>query len=215
MNMAVKLKSTNREDLTKSATKQVRNSGRVPAVVYGQGKEPKSISVDSIELVKTVRDEGRNAIISLDLDNSGSVDVMLHDYQIDPIKDELIHADFYVVNMSEEMDVEVSLRFEGEAQGAKDGGVLQQPLYTLQVRAKPSSIPEEITVDVSSLEIGDSLTVADLSTSGSYKILDEQDTTIATIVAPDTLDDVEEAPEEGDKPELVDPEAETLNEENK
>lgn len=215
MNMAVKLKSTNREDLTKSATKQVRNSGRVPAVVYGQGKEPKSISVDSIELVKTVRDEGRNAIISLDLDNSESVDVMLHDYQIDPIKDELIHADFYVVNMSEEMDVEVSLRFEGEAQGAKDGGVLQQPLYTLQVRAKPSNIPEEITVDVSSLEIGDSLTVADLSTSGSYKILDEQDTTVATIVAPDTLDDVEEAPEEGDKPELVDPEAETLNEENK
>lgn len=213
--MAVKLKSTNREDLTKSATKQVRNSGRVPAVVYGQGKEPKSISVDSIELVKTVRDEGRNAIISLDLDNSESVDVMLHDYQIDPIKDELIHADFYVVNMSEEMDVEVSLRFEGEAQGAKDGGVLQQPLYTLQVRAKPSNIPEEITVDVSSLEIGDSLTVADLSTSGSYKILDEQDTTVATIVAPDTLDDVEEAPEEGDKPELVDPEAETLNEENK
>ncbi len=215
MNMAVKLKSTNREDLTKSATKQVRNSGRVPAVVYGQAKEPKAISVDSIELVKTVRDEGRNAIISLDIENSEAVDVMLHDYQIDPIKDELIHADFYVVNMSEDMDVEVALRLEGEAQGSKDGGVVQQPLYVLQVRAKPNSIPEEITVDISSLEIGESLTVADLPTSGSYEILDEQDTTVATILAPDTLDDVEEAPDSDDKPELVDPEAETLNEENK
>ncbi|WP_042220781.1 50S ribosomal protein L25/general stress protein Ctc [Oceanobacillus manasiensis] len=213
--MAVKLKSTNREDLTKSATKQVRNSGRVPAVVYGQAKEPKAISVDSIELVKTVRDEGRNAIISLDIENSEAVDVMLHDYQIDPIKDELIHADFYVVNMSEDMDVEVALRLEGEAQGSKDGGVVQQPLYVLQVRAKPNSIPEEITVDISSLEIGESLTVADLPTSGSYEILDEQDTTVATILAPDTLDDVEEAPDSDDKPELVDPEAETLNEENK
>ncbi|WP_404456988.1 50S ribosomal protein L25/general stress protein Ctc [Oceanobacillus kapialis] len=213
--MAVKLKSTNREDLTKSATKEIRNSGKVPAVVYGQNKEPRAISVDSIELVKTVRDEGRNAIISLDLENSDAVDVMLHEYQIDPIKDELIHADFYVVNMSEEMDVEVPVRIDGEAQGAKDGGVLQQPLYVLQVRAKPNNIPEEIVVDVSALQIGEGLTVGDLPSASNYEILDEQETTVVTVTTPDTLEDIEEAPDEDDKPELVDPEAEPLNEENK
>ncbi|MFD2628056.1 50S ribosomal protein L25/general stress protein Ctc [Oceanobacillus kapialis] len=213
--MAVKLKSTNREDLTKSATKEIRNSGKVPAVVYGQNKEPRAISVDSIELVKTVRDEGRNAIISLDLENSDAVDVMLHEYQIDPIKDELIHADFYVVNMSEEMDVEVPVRIDGEAKGAKDGGVLQQPLYVLQVRAKPNNIPEEIVVDVSALQIGEGLTVGDLPSASNYEILDEQETTVVTVTTPDTLEDVEEAPDEDDKPELVDPEAEPLNEENK
>lgn len=201
--MAVKLKAAKREDLTKSSTKQLRNNGRVPAVVYGKEKEAKTISVDSIELVKTVRDEGRNAIISLDVENDSAVDVMLHEYQMDPIRDELVHVDFYIVNMSEEMDVEVPLRLEGEAQGSKDGGVLQQPLYELQVRAKPKDIPEEITVDISSLQIGESIAVVDLPKADNYEILEEDETTIATVLAPDTLDDVEEAPDENAEPELV------------
>lgn len=201
--MAVKLKATKREDLTKSSTKEIRNSGRVPAVIYGKEKEAKTVSVDSIELVKTVRDEGRNAIISLDVENDSAVEVMLHEYQMDPIRDELVHVDFYIVNMAEEMDVEVPLRLEGEAQGSKDGGVLQQPLYELQVRAKPKDIPEEITVDISSLQVGDSIAIVDLPKADKYEFLDEDETTIATILPPDTLDDVEEAPDENAEPELV------------
>jgi len=131
------------------------------------------------------------------------VDVMLHEYQMDPIKDELIHADFYIVDMSEEMDVEVSLNLEGEPEGVRDGGVLQQPLYVLQVRAKPREIPEQISVNISELTVGDSITVADLTTADNYEVLDEPDTTIATILAPDTLDDLEEAPDENQEPELV------------
>ncbi|AIF41991.1 50S ribosomal protein L25/general stress protein Ctc [Virgibacillus sp. SK37] len=206
--MAVKLKATKREDLTKSTTKQIRNEGRVPAVIYGKAKDAKSISVDSVELVKTVRDEGRNAIISLDIENEKPVDVMLHEYQIDPLRDELVHADFYIVNMSQEMDVEVPLRLEGEAQGSKDGGVLQQPLYELQVRAKPGDIPEEIVVDISRLAVGDTIAIADLPKASNYEFLEDEDTTIATVLPPDTLDDVEEAPDENNEPELVDADAE-------
>ncbi|API92316.1 MULTISPECIES: 50S ribosomal protein L25/general stress protein Ctc [Virgibacillus] len=206
--MAVKLAAQRREDHTKSATKQIRNSGRVPAVIYGKAKEAKSIAVSSVELIKTVRDEGRNAIISLHIEDEKPVDVMLHDYQIDPIRDELVHADFYIVDMAEEMDVEVNLRLEGEAKGTKDGGVLQQPLYQLQVRAKPADIPEEIVVDVSELEIGDSIAVSDIAIKGNFEILDEAVTTVATVLAPDTLEDVEEAPSENAEPELVDAEKE-------
>lgn len=212
--MAVKLKADRREDLTKSATKEARNKGRLPAVLYGKGKEPKTISLDSIELVKTVRDEGRNAIISLDIEGESPVDVMLHEYQMDPIKEELIHADFYIVDMSEEMDVEVSLRLDGEAEGVRDGGVLQQPLYVLQVRAKPREIPEEIAVDISELKVGDSITVADLKTSDTYEVLDDLETTIATILAPDTVEDIEESADENQEPELVGAEEDT-DEENK
>ncbi len=206
--VAVKLAAQRREDHTKSATKQIRNSGRVPAVIYGKAKEAKSIAVSSVELIKTVRDEGRNAIISLHIEDEKPVDVMLHDYQIDPIRDELVHADFYIVDMAEEMDVEVNLRLEGEAKGTKDGGVLQQPLYQLQVRAKPADIPEEIVVDVSELEIGDSIAVSDIAIKGNFEILDEAVTTVATVLAPDTLEDVEEAPSENAEPELVDAEKE-------
>src|SRR5690625_4902478 len=201
--MAVKLRAEKRVDLKKSATKETRNKGRLPAVLYGKEKESKAISLDSIELVKTIRDEGRNAIISLDIEGDTPVDVMLHEYQMDPIKDELIHADFYIVDMSEEMDVEVSLNLEGEPEGVRDGGVLQQPLYVLQVRAKPREIPEQISVNISELTVGDSITVADLTTADNYEVLDEPDTTIATILAPDTLDDLEEAPDENQEPELV------------
>lgn len=201
--MSVKLRATLRNSQERSALRKTRESGHIPGVVYGKGKDSKAIAVDSIALVKTVRDEGRNAIITLDIENDTHVDVMLHDYQMDSIKDELIHADFYIVNMSEEMDVEVPVHLEGEAQGSKDGGVLQQPMYVLQVRAKPGDIPEEITVDVSKLDVGDSIEVADLPKSNNYEFLEDADTTIVTVVPPDTLDDIDEETEGTAEPELV------------
>ncbi|MFP7480144.1 50S ribosomal protein L25/general stress protein Ctc [Terribacillus saccharophilus] len=206
--MAVKLKADKRENNTKSYIRGLREEGIVPAVVYGSGKEPLSVAVDSVDLLKTVRDEGKNAIISLDV-KGDTVDVMLHDYQTDSLKGNLVHADFYVVNMSEARNVEVPIQLEGDAPGSNEGGVLQQPLFDLEISAKPNDIPEHITVDVSKLEVGDSISVGDLSTDGSYEILTDADTTIATVTAPtaeiesdDTTtgdaDDVE-AIEEGSK----------------
>jgi len=201
--MAVKLKAAKREDLKSSVTKQLREDGQIPAVVYGKEKEAKTISVDSLALIKTVRDEGRNAVISLDIAGDSAVDVMLHEYQMHPLKDEVIHADFYMIDLSEEMDVEVPLRLEGEAQGSKDGGILQQPLYELQVRAKPHAIPEEITVDITNLEIGDSLAIADLPTAAEYEFLDESETTIATVLPPEAEEETEEEADVSLEPELV------------
>lgn len=202
--MTLNLKAAKREDFRSSTTKQLRLGGLVPAVVYGKDKASTHVSIVSIDLLKMVRDEGRNAIIQLDVEGDKPVDVMLHEYQIEPIRNELVHVDFYVVNMSEEMDVEVSLRLDGEAKGSKDGGVLQQPLYELQVRAKPNDIPEEILVDVSKLEVGESITLADLPVEKNYQFLDDPDTTIATVLQPDTLDEEDEAAANASaEPELV------------
>lgn len=189
--MAVKLKAKQRENLRSSVTKALRQSGQIPAVVYGKDKDSTPISVDSLELIRTVREEGQNAIISLDIEDGKTVDVMLYDYQMHPVRDEVTHADFYIVDLTEEMDVEVTIRLEGEAEGAREGGILQQPLFELQVRATPRAIPEEIVVDVSALEIGDTITVADLKVDGDYTILDEPDTAIATVLPPE--EEVEEA----------------------
>ncbi|SDK60162.1 50S ribosomal protein L25/general stress protein Ctc [Sediminibacillus albus] len=204
--MAVKLNAEKREDLKKSHTRTIRQQGLIPAVVYGKGKEPKTVAVNSIDLLKTVRDEGRNAIISLNVAGE-SVDVMLHDYQVEPIKDELLHADFYAVNMSQVIDVEVPIHLDGDAQGSKDGGVLQQPLYNLAIRAKPGNIPEEIVVDVSKLEVGDSITVSDLPESKDYEITEDESTTIVSILAPDSGTVEEDTDEEQKEPELVNGEA--------
>ncbi|MFG6150772.1 50S ribosomal protein L25/general stress protein Ctc [Halobacillus sp. B23F22_1] len=215
--MAITLKANQRKDLKQSVTRELRHEGNVPGVVYGKDKEPVNVAVNSLELLKTVRDEGKNAIISLDIDEGSTVNVMLHEYQIDPLKDELIHADFYIVNMSEEMDVEVPVRLEGEAAGAKEGGVVQQPLYDLAIRAKPGDIPEEIVVDVSELNIGDAVMVGDLKESRKYEITEDENTTIVSVTPP------EEMPEEPDldnadaEPERVGEEADdegSDNEEN-
>ncbi|WP_080871815.1 50S ribosomal protein L25/general stress protein Ctc [Oceanobacillus timonensis] len=201
--MAVKLNAQKREDLTKSVTSEIRKSGRIPAVVYGKDKESKTISVDSVDLVKTVRDEGRNAIISLQVEGGNAVDVMLHDYQIDPLKDDVLHADFYIVNMAEEMDVDVSVRLEGESKGEKEGGVLQQPFYEILIRAKPKDIPEEIVVDVSDLDVNDSLSISDLNVTGNFEFLAEPDTTIASVVPPTTEEDLDTGEDESGEPEVI------------
>src|SRR5690625_7246947 len=145
--MAIKLKASKRENLQGSVTNQLREDGFIPAILYGREKEASTISVNRLELVKTLRDEGRNAIITLDIENGETVDVMLHEYQMHPIKDVILHADFYVVDLSEAMDVEVQLRLEGEEQGSKDGGIIQQPLYVHQDRTKPNEQPEHIRVE--------------------------------------------------------------------
>lgn len=202
--MAITLKANKRDNLSRSVTKQLRSEGFIPAVVYGKNQDPVTVSIDKIDLLKTIRDEGRNAIISLDVENEQKIDVMVQDYQKETIKDDIIHVDFFKVDMSEEMDVAVPVRLDGEATGVKEGGVLQQPLFELQVRAKPADIPEEIPVDVSNLNIGDSISVADIKKTGNYEILDDPETTVAVILAPDTGEvETDEDADQSIEPELV------------
>src|SRR5690625_3218169 len=120
--MAISLKAKQRENLSRSVTNQLRRDGNIPAVVYGKDTDSVTVTVNNIELLKTLRDEGRNAIITLDIENGKPVDVMLHEYQTDPVKGDVIHADFYVVDLTEEMDVAVPVRLEGDAIGTRDGG---------------------------------------------------------------------------------------------
>ncbi|WP_394220107.1 50S ribosomal protein L25/general stress protein Ctc [Halobacillus trueperi] len=212
--MAITLKANQRQNLKQSVTREIRLEGNIPSVVYGKDKEPITVAVNSIELLKTVRDEGKNAIISLDIDGKDTVDVMLHEYQVDPLKDELIHADFYVVNMSEEMDVEVPVHLEGEAAGSKEGGVVQQPLYDLAVRAKPRDIPEEIVVDISELNIGDSIMVGDLKESRKYEITEDENTTIVSVTPPEEMPEDEPDTDSDAEPEVINEKSEDAEEDS-
>lgn len=212
--MAVKLRAQRRDDLAKSSTNQLRRDGFVPSVIYGNDKEALTVAVENIELLKTLRDEGRNAVITLEVDQGESVEVMLHEYQMDPLRGELIHADFYIVDMTQEMDVTVSIQLEGEPAGVKAGGILQQPLYELQVRAIPANIPDVVTVNVAELEIGDAISVADLEKVEGYEVTEDPDTTIVTVTAPQAEEDLEPSEDEGFvEPELVDQKGEQEDDE--
>ncbi|EKN62661.1 50S ribosomal protein L25/general stress protein Ctc [Schinkia azotoformans] len=179
-----------REDFRRSAITEIRQSGKFPAVVYGKDKPTAHIVVDLLEFRKTMRKSGRNGIIKLQVEDGRTESVMLHDVQMNPLNGEVVHADFLVVNMSKEVDIEVTVNLVGDAQGVKDGGTLQQPLYKVNVRCLPTNIPEKIDIDISAYNIGDVITVGDIKVDGKYEVLDDDSTVIASILQPKVEDEV-------------------------
>jgi large subunit ribosomal protein L25 len=181
--MATVLKANKRSDFKRSGLTQVRNTGNIPGVVYGYQTESTPVMVNSIEFIKTIRESGRNGIISLDLDGNQQ-NVILNDFQKDHLKDEITHIDLLAVNMSAEIDANVRIELTGDAAGVKDGGVLQQPIHEISVTAKPADIPESIQVDISNLQVGETITIEDVRKSNGVTINEDAELTIASILAP-------------------------------
>ena len=189
-----------------STITDLRAAGFVPAVVYGYKTEATSISVNERDLLKTLRVTGRNGVMKLQLDGN-EVNVVLNDYQADPLKGTVLHADFLAINMTEELEVSVQINLVGESKGEKEGGVIQQPNWELDIKVKPTEIPETYDIDISDLEIGDMLTVADIREKSKFEIVNEDDYALVTISAPRTeaeLEALDEASAEASaEPEVI------------
>lgn len=181
--MSTSIKAKAREAHKRSVKTELRNTGYVPAIVYGFKTESTPIAVNEKELEKTIRTEGRNAILSLDVDGK-TVNAVLKEVQKEPIKGKLIHLDFLAVSMRQELEVEVPVVAAGTSVGVKEGGVLQQPNRELKLTVKPSDIPENIEVDITELAIGDTLTVGDIRDKVDFTIVDEDDVVLVTVSAP-------------------------------
>ncbi|WP_046173309.1 50S ribosomal protein L25/general stress protein Ctc [Domibacillus indicus] len=182
------LQAKKREGFTRAALTQIRTAGAFPAVVYGKGVESKPVAVEEAEFIKVIREVGRNGLISLNVDGSKH-DVILQEYQQDPIKGFIVHADFLAVDRSSEITSQVRVDLEGEAAGAKEGGVIQQPLFELNVTAKVSEFPESISVDVSGLSIGDSIAVGDIRSQHNFTIENEDAETIVSVLPPQKIEE--------------------------
>ncbi|WP_312040181.1 50S ribosomal protein L25/general stress protein Ctc [Macrococcoides bohemicum] len=209
-----KLKATIRQGKqTRSSLNKVRNEGKIPAVVYGYGAKNTSVKVEEVDFIKVIREVGRNGVIELEVD-SNTVKVMVSDYQINPIKNKITHIDFLAINMKSELTVDVIVNLVGEAEGVKEGGVLQQPLFQLSVTATPDDIPENIEVDVTELNIGDTITVGDLKADKAYTINNEDDEAIVSVVPP-TVEEAAEEGEEAEGTEAVEAEEEAVESEEK
>ncbi|MBI5975555.1 50S ribosomal protein L25/general stress protein Ctc [Staphylococcus canis] len=168
---------------TRGDLRKIREAGKVPAVVYGYGTKNVSVKVDEVEFIKVIREVGRNGVIELGV-GSKSIKVMVSDYQFDPLKNQITHIDFLAINMTEERTVEVPVHLIGEAPGAKEGGVVEQPIFDLEITATPDNIPEYIEVDISELAIGDSISVSEVKVSGDFTIENDPEDAVASVVAP-------------------------------
>ena len=191
-----KLASNSRAEKSKqSELKELRNTGQVPAVVYGFETENTSLSVDENEFIKVIREVGRNGVIDLEIAD-GVTQVMVNEYQFDALKNQITHIDFIAINMQTEVTVEVQIELTGEAPGQKEGGVLEQPLFEVSVTAKPADIPETIEVDISELNVGDSIHVEDIRSKGNFVIENEDADALVIISAPTEEPEVDEDAEE-------------------
>jgi large subunit ribosomal protein L25 len=196
--MSTVLQATERTEFRNSALRKIRTDGNIPAVIYGKKVEAKPVFISAADLTKTIRSVGRNGVISLDV-NGDKQDVILTDYQKDPVKYEIVHVDFLAVDQSSKINVMVRLVLSGEAAGVKDGGVLQQPVHELSVTSTPAEIPAQIEVDVTNLQVGETLTISDILYQGSFTINHESDEVIASILPPKQEEEINsgEQQEEG------------------
>lgn len=191
----VQLTSNVRTGRGKGAARQLRRQGRIPAVLYGGSKGNLALSVNTHELHQIIaKGFGETSLIDLtiqNLDESQHASVILKDYQLDPALRELVHADFQEVAMDQQIEIEVPFELHGKAPGVSEGGVLEFLTRELNIRCLPGDMLNHIDVDVSSLKIGDSLSVGDLRLDEKYQILTPSETLIVTVSAPISEEELE------------------------
>jgi large subunit ribosomal protein L25 len=163
----------------------LRRQGLVPGIVYGGKGGNIAVAVDPKALQKVLRSEaGRNTILKLDIAGTGATNAILKDLQVDPIKDSLLHADFYRIAMDVAIRVTVPINIRGEARGVKvDGGILELITREIEVECLPGDIPERIDVDVSDLGLNGALRVSDLPANAKVKILESPDQVVVHVVS--------------------------------
>jgi large subunit ribosomal protein L25 len=176
------LEAQQREPGNKNAARRVRVAGKIPAVVYGAGKDTSAIAVDPRQVMRILKSEsGHNTIFDLAL-GSDRVKAMIVDWQFEPIKGTLLHVDLQRIAMDKKMTVTVPVILKGEPLGVKqDGGILEQLLREVEIECLPADIPKSIEADVSHLVFGIELRVKDLAHSDKVKFLTDDERMVAHI----------------------------------
>ncbi len=198
--MSVSLKVSKREVRPRSIRNKLRHEGKIPAIVNGYKVESTPISIDAKEFDRVLRTHGLNTVITLAIDGK-NVNTLIQDYSSDTFTGQVTHVAFLSVDMKEETEVEAEVVLVGESAGVKAGGILTQNLYSVTVSATPDKLPENVEVDVTSLEIGQSITVEDIPTSDEYTILTNPEEQIAAVNEAQILED--EEPGEAAEPEVI------------
>jgi large subunit ribosomal protein L25 len=187
----VTLKAGRREAAGKGGARKLRAGGGLPAVLYGAGADPLSLSLDTHDaeiLFRSISVD--NTIINLDVEGEKApVPTLVREIQTHPARPQILHVDFLRIQMGVEVELEVPVHLEGTPAGVRDGGgVLDHMIHDLPVRCMPTDIPESIVVDVSALDIGDAIHVGDIAMPAGVEVLLDEDRTICSVQMPTKLE---------------------------
>ncbi len=195
-----------REKTGKGGARQTRREGFIPAVLYGPGYEPLPIKVERKSTEKIINQlHAHNVMGDLKISDGKEekIKVILKDIQFDEITGEILHLDFYRVRMDKPVVMEVPINLVGESPGVKKGGILEHELREIEIEVLPANIPEKIDIDISNLDIGDSLLVKDIEVGEGIKILEDEEKVVISILAPKVVEEEEKEEEVEAEPEVI------------
>ncbi len=194
MTVKTGLAAIRRHESGKGAARRLRASGQVPAVLYGKDQEPVSLTLDAREALRLFHSISvENTIVNVRIDDDKEeLETLVREIQMHPYRPDIVHVDFYCIERGVALEVEIPANYNGTPQGVRDGGVLEVILHEFRVRCLPSMIPESIEIDISHLDIGDSVHVNEVSMAEGVELLTDPGQTACLVSAPR----VEEEPEE-------------------
>ncbi|MBU0986036.1 MAG: 50S ribosomal protein L25/general stress protein Ctc [Proteobacteria bacterium] len=194
----IELKTDIRTTVGNGPARALRRKGHIPAVLYGPGTEPVLLSV-SINDIEQALKKSRVGQVLLNLvirnGETSTRSAMIKEYQTHPVSRNLLHIDFYEIAMDRKIRTEIPISIKGKAKGVEDGGMLQIIRRELEVSCLPNAIPEVIEIDITELDIGDSIHVGDISLGDDIELLDDPHFTVVTILTP-KLEELEGEEEE-------------------
>ncbi len=194
----MELKAERRNESGKGSARKLRAGGRIPAVLYGHDVDPMPLSVDAKELFHVLHGSaGSNVLVDLVVDGTEHL-ALPREIQRDLVRSRYVHIDFLAVRRDETVEVSVPIRVVGESPGVKAGGVLEHHLWELAVECLPGEVPEGLDADISELQVGDSLRVADLVLPSGVTVLTPAEESLLSVVIPQVrvVEEVEAVAEE-------------------
>lgn len=199
----VRLSAEPRDRNGKGAARSLRREGRVPAVVYGHGREPQALSLATREIERILGQiSAASTVIELELGGRTSR-TLIREIQRHPVKRTILHLDFQELVAGESVTVKIPVVLHGTPEGVRlGGGMLDQVMYELNIQADPANIPGQVAADVTALQIAQVLHVRDLSLPEGVTVLDDEALTVCTVQPPRVSEETEEAAG-GAEPELI------------
>jgi large subunit ribosomal protein L25 len=181
----VSFNATARDQAGKGAARTLRSKGLIPAVIYGHGRDPQSLSLNARDLDKLLGHiQAESTVIEVSVGGTTSK-TLIREIQRHPIKRQILHVDFQALVAGEKVTVSIPIVLEGIPEGVRlGGGVLDQTLRELEIEVDPSSIPDHVEFDVTNMVIGDSVHVSDLKMPEGVEVLDDPETSVAVLAAP-------------------------------
>lgn len=184
----VRLAAEHRTEFGKGAARRTRRAGKIPAVLYGHGTEPQHVALPALEFARVLREQGTNAVLSLDLGSASPQLALTKTVTTHPLRNYIEHVDLLLVRRGEKVVIDVPVTFEGEAAG---GALVTQELDTVQVEADALSIPENFTVSVQDAEAGTQITAAQVALPAGVELRSDPETLLVNVVGAPTEADLE------------------------